>query len=51
MEAQMLGSVTPDPGEANSPSKIEQAAIIGLSSALVVHVFAGQCRLLHQLHT
>ncbi|KAI0090709.1 hypothetical protein BDY19DRAFT_936879 [Irpex rosettiformis] len=40
MEAQLLGVVTPDPGEARSVQKIAQASVIGLSSALVVHTFA-----------
>ena len=40
MEAQILGTVTPDP-DVRKVSKIQQAAAVGLASALVVHVFAG----------
>lgn len=41
MEAQLLGIITPDPGAAGQVRKIAQASLVALSSALVVHTFAG----------
>lgn len=40
MEAQLLGIVTPDPDAQTPVRKINQAALVGLSSALVMHAFA-----------
>ncbi len=46
IEAQLLGIVTPD--DKNDVSSIAEAANVGLASALVVHVFAGQSVILQK---
>ncbi len=40
IEAQLLGTTTPDPDNKDSDSRIDQAANAALAGAMVVHVFA-----------